>query len=183
MGKINERSYQVKNGITVIIRTARERDAEAYLKLGQSIMSEEIYTLTQAEEINLIIDQEGKWIKSRIENESQLVIVAEVNHLIIGHLDFVNGNRKRNAHTGEFGMGIHKDFRGLGIGSLLIGALIEWAQSNPRIEKINLGVHQTNDRAIATYRKMGFQIEGLRTKDMKYPNGVYVDTILMGLQV
>ena len=80
-------------------------------------------------------------------------------------------------------MGVHKDFRGLGLGTLLISALVEWARGNPNIEKINLGVHKTNDRAIATYKKIGFQVEGTRTKDLKYPNGVYVDTILMGLQV
>jgi ribosomal protein S18 acetylase RimI-like enzyme len=80
-------------------------------------------------------------------------------------------------------MGVHKEFRGLGVGSLLLAALVEWAKSNQRIKKVNLSVHQTNDRAIATYKKIGFQVEGLRTKDLKYPNDVYIDTVLMGLQL
>jgi ribosomal protein S18 acetylase RimI-like enzyme len=61
-------------------------------------------------------------------------------------------------------MGVHKGFRGLGVGSLLIGALVDWAKSHSVIKKINPCVHQTNDRAIATYKKIGFQVEGLRTK-------------------
>lgn len=44
-------------------------------------------------------------------------------------------------------------------------------------------VHKTNERAIAAYKKQGFQIEGTRTKDLKYPNEVYIDTVLMGLHV
>ncbi len=148
MGTISDKLYDLKNGVSVVIRTARESDAEAYLSLGKSIMSEEIYSLTQADE-----------------------------------LDFSSGHRKRNSHTGDFGMGVHKDFRGLGIGTLLLKALIEWAKNNTQIEKINLCVHQTNDRAIATYKKIGFEIEGVRSKDLKYPNGVYVNTVLMGLHL
>src|SRR4051812_2214416 len=126
MGKISERSHQIKNGTSVIIRTVRESDAEAYLTLGKSIMSEEIYSLTQADELTLTVEQEREWLKSNIEDESHLIIVAESNGKVIGQLDFSNGHRKRNAHTGQFGMGVHKDFRGVGIGSLLIGALVDW---------------------------------------------------------
>ncbi len=183
MGKISEKSHKLKNGTSVIIRTVRESDAEAYLALGKSIMSEEIYSLTQADELTLTVEQEQKWLKSNIEDESHLINVAEADAKVIGQLDFSNGHRKRNSHTGEFGMGVHKDFRGLGVGSLLIDALVDWAKDNPGIEKINLCVHQTNDRAIATYKKIGFQVEGLRTKDLKYPNGAYVDTVLMGLHL
>jgi RimJ/RimL family protein N-acetyltransferase len=138
MGTASDKLYKLKNGVTVVIRTAKE---------------------------------------------SHLVLVAEIDSKIVGQLDFSSGHRKRNSHTGDFGMGVHKDFRGLGIGTLLLKALIEWAKNNTQIEKINLCVHQTNDRAIATYKKIGFEIEGVRTKDLKYPNGVYVDTVLMGLHL
>lgn len=183
MGKIIEKAFKLKNGSFVTIRTVRETDAEAYLTLGKSIMSENIYSLTQADELILTVEQEREWLKSNIEDECHLIIVAEIDNKIIGQLDFSNGHRKRNAHTGEFGMGVHKDFRELGIGSLLIGALVDWAKNNPKIEKVNLSVHKTNERAISVYKKIGFQVEGLRTKDLKYPDGVYVDTVLMGMPV
>lgn len=67
--------------------------------------------------------------------------------------------------------------------SFLLAALIEWAKNHPQIEKINLFVHQTIVLAIATYKKQGFQIEGTRTKNLKYSNEVYIDTVLMGLHV
>ena len=183
MGIIGDRQYSLKDGETVVIRSVRESDAESYLILGKSIMAEQIYSLTQPEELTLTVDQEREWLKSNIEDGCHLIICAEVNNQIVGQLDFSNGHRKRNAHTGEFGMGVHKDFRGRGIGSLLVAALIEWAKNNPAIEKVNLCVHQTNDRAIATYKKMGFIVEGKRTKDLKYPGNIYVDTVLMGIHV
>ena len=183
MGKVVEKFHKLKNAVTATIRTVTEADAEAYLTLGKSIMGEQIYSLTQPEELNLTIEQEREWLKSNIEDECHLVICAEIDGQVVGQLDFSNGHRKRNAHTGEFGMGVHKDYRGLGIGTLLVSSLTEWARNNPKIEKVNLGVHQTNERAIATYKKCGFVVEGIRAKDLKYPNGVYVDTVLMGIEV
>ena len=183
MGEITKKVHKVKNGTTVSIRTAQESDAAAYLILARSIMAEEIYSLTQVDELTLTFEQEKQWLKSNFENEAHLIIVAEIDGNIVGQLDFSNGHRKRNSHTGEFGMGVYKDYRGLGIGTLLVSTLVQWARDNPNIEKINLNVHHTNERAIATYKKVGFKIEGVRTKDLKYANGVYVDTLLMGLQL
>lgn len=183
MGQVPDKRAKLKDGSSITIRTVKESDAGAFLELGRSIMAEQIYSLTQPEEFNLTVEQEEKWLKSHIENDGHLVLCAEINGQLIGQLDFANGPRKRIAHTGEFGMGVHKDFRDLGVGSLLIGSLIEWAKANPKIEKINLCVHQTNQRAIAAYKKHGFKVEGVRTKDLKYPNDVYVDTVLMGLEV
>lgn len=181
MGQINEKSHTLKNGKKVIIRTVKETDAAAFLKLAKQVTAEEIYSLTQASEMNMTIEQEQEWLRSAIENSDHLVVVAELDGEIVGQLDFSNGHRLRNSHTGEFGMGVHKDYREIGIGSLLISALIDWAKKSSKIEKINLSVHQTNERAIATYKKLGFTIEGQKTKDLKYPNNVYIDTILMGL--
>jgi RimJ/RimL family protein N-acetyltransferase len=183
VGHIASKNYKLKDGQTAVIRTVNVSDAEAFLRLGKSIMSEQIFSLTQPEELTLTLEQEQKWLESNIQNENHLIIVAEVSENIVGQLDFSNGHKKRNAHTGEFGMGVHKDYRGLGIGSLLLSALIEWTKNHPNIEKVNLCVHSTNDRAIAMYKKHGFQMEGLRTKDLKYQNNTYVDTVLMGLTV
>lgn len=115
MGKIKAIACNLKNGTTVNIRTARESDAEAYLDLGKAIMSEEIYSLAQADELSFTVEQERDWLRSKIENENHLVIVAEVDNKVVGQLDFSNGHRRRISHTGEFGMGVHKDFRGLGV--------------------------------------------------------------------
>jgi RimJ/RimL family protein N-acetyltransferase len=95
-------------------------------------------------------------------------------------LDFSNGRRLRIAHTGEFGMSVEKSFRDQGVGSLLLEALINWATLNATIEKIGLNVHSNNERAIALYKKMGFEVKGIRKHDLKYGDGQYVDRHVMG---
>ena len=181
--KIDPKQILLKDGQTATLRSAMECDAEQYLHLGQSIMSEDIFTLTQAHEMNISIDQERNWIKSHIDNENHLILVIEKDDQLIGQLDFSNGHRQRNEHTGEFGMGVHKDFRSQGVGGILLQALITWATPHHTIEKINLCVHHTNTRAISMYKKFGFKKEGTRTRDLKYGHHQYVDTVLMGLWV
>jgi len=56
--------------------------------------------------------------------------------------------------------------------------LIEWAKA-AGFEKIQLEVFSTNQRAIALYRKYGFEIEGVPRRAFKIL-GEYVDGWFMG---
>ena len=76
-------------------------------------------------------------------------------------------------------MMIEKDFRNIGIGKLLIKGILNWAELNPFIEKVSLGVFSTNERAIVLYKNMGFIEEGRKIKEFKMGNGEYVDDVLM----
>lgn len=168
-----------KSGADVVIRSAVKQDAAALLELSKGVIEEEIYQLTSGSEFKMTVEDEEKWIESHLANPNHLLLVAEINSRIVGVLDFSNGHRQRIAHTGEFGLSVEKGARGQGIGLLLMQGLIEWATQNPTIEKIGLYVHGNNDRAIALYKKMGFEIEGLRRRELKYGEGQYVDTIIM----
>jgi RimJ/RimL family protein N-acetyltransferase len=169
-----------KSGAEVIVRSATKQDASAILDLSKDVIGEEIYQLTSGSEFKMTIEDEERWVESHLANPNHIILVAEMNSKIIGMLDFSNGRRKRIAHTGEFGMSVDKSARDQGIGSLLLVALIEWTSKNSTIEKIGLSVHSNNNRAIALYKKMGFEVEGVRKRDLKYGDGQYVDTVVMG---
>lgn len=169
-----------KFGVDVLIRSAVKQDATAILELSEGVIGEEIYQLTSASEFKMTIDAQEKWIESHLSKPNHIILVAEMNSKIIGLLDFSNGHRQRIAHTGEFGMSVEKSVRDQGVGSLLLRVLIDWATKNTTIEKIGLNVHSNNERAIALYKKMGFEIEGVRKHDLKYGEGRYIDTTVMG---
>ncbi|MCE3011094.1 MAG: GNAT family N-acetyltransferase [Proteobacteria bacterium] len=180
MAEYGPRKFKSKSGADVTIRSACKQDAPMILDLSKSVIEEEAYQLTSGAEFKLTIDAEEKWIVSHQLNPNHIILVAETNSKIVGMLDFSNGHRKRIAHTGEFGMSVEKSSRDQGIGSLSLSALCEWASSNSLIEKIGLSVHSNNDRAIALYKKIGFEVEGVRKRDLKYGEGQYVDTVVMG---
>lgn len=180
MSTIQPKTLRTKSGALVTVRSAEKRDAAGLLKLAQDVIGEEIYQLTTSAEFKMTLEEEEKWIESVAAKPNHLILVAELGGRIVGILDSANGHRQRIAHNAEFGMSVAADLRSQGIGAHLLTALIEWGAAHPLIEKINLMVHGTNARAIALYRKMGFEIEGTRKRDLKYGPGEYVDTVLMG---
>ncbi|WP_347940530.1 GNAT family N-acetyltransferase [Peribacillus simplex] len=167
---------EVKN---YIIRTGELEDAEAVLDVQNSDISEGEYFIAVSEEFNKTPEQQRDWIRRLLENERETIIVAEINGEVIGWIGFQSENRKRMSHKGSFGMMIRKNYRGKGIGKELIKALLEWAEANPFIEKVSLGVFSTNQRAISLYKKMGFVEEGRKIKEFKMSEREYADDIIM----
>jgi RimJ/RimL family protein N-acetyltransferase len=100
---------------------------------------------------------------------------------IIGELTFRTGKWKQTEHVGEFGIMLRKDYRGMGIGTLLLESLISWAKKS-HVRKINLKVRTDNKAAIHLYKKFGFQIEGTLSREF-FINGQFYDCYIMGLQL
>ncbi|WP_334076617.1 GNAT family N-acetyltransferase [Paenibacillus sanfengchensis] len=163
------------------LRTAEGKDAENILEYNRTVISSEAHLLTVPEEFTLTVEQERSWIEQMRGNDNNLVIIAEDQGRIVGFLDFKSGRKRRIAHTGSFGMSVHGDYQGGGIGKALLQALIEWAGKHPRLEKISLEVFATNVKAIELYTKMGFIRESLLRRQIKLQDGHYVDVIGMGL--
>ncbi|MDM5210815.1 GNAT family protein [Peribacillus sp. NJ4] len=171
---------EMKNdSLSYMIRTGELEDAEAVLELQNSVISEGEYFIAVSNEFNKTIEQQRDWIQSSLENERETIIVAEFNGEVIGWIGFESENRKRMSHKGSFGLMIRKNYRGMGIGKELVQALLDWAEANPLIEKVSLGVFSTNHRAIALYKSMGFVEEGRKIKEFKMSESEYVDDIIM----
>lgn len=91
-------------------------------ELGNWI-SRSLYTLTEADELNLTIEQEADWIQQHLDHPSKIIFVAEYEGRLIGILDFACGHRRRIAHHGEFGMSVEKEWREQGIGAALTSSI------------------------------------------------------------
>lgn len=171
---------EMKNdSLSYMIRTGELEDAEAVLELQNSVISEGEYFIAVSNEFNKTIEQQRDWIQRSLENERETIIVAEINGEVIGWIGFESENRKRMSHKGSFALMIRKNYRGMGIGKELVQALLDWAEANPLIEKVSLGVFSTNHRAIALYKSMGFVEEGRKIKEFKMSESEYVDDIIM----
>jgi ribosomal protein S18 acetylase RimI-like enzyme len=77
-------------------------------------------------------------------------------------------------------MAVDREWRGLGVGSALLAAAIEWARERG-LHKLSLGVFAHNAAGIALYRKFGFVEEGRRLKHYRRASGELWDAIDMGL--
>ena len=71
-----------------------------------------------------------------------------------------NARTPRRAHAASIGMGVMEAHQGKGVGSKLLGALLDVADNWYGLTRIELSVYTDNVPAIALYKKFGFEMEG-----------------------
>ena len=154
------------------VRAAELSDAEALTRIfaNRNAFSQTLQLPFQNLEL---------WRKRLTHNDdTQHALVATVAGEVVGNLGLTRFTRPRRAHAGELGMGVRDDWQGKGVGSALLAAALDLADNWLGLRRIELQVHADNERAIALYRKFGFEAEGThRAYAMR--NGVYVDSLSM----
>jgi putative acetyltransferase len=84
----------------------------------------------------------------------------------------------RRAHAATFGITVHDDFQGRGVGRALTAAMVDLADHWTPFTRLELTVYADNARAIALYRAFGFVEEGLH-RGYVLRDGHYVDALCM----
>lgn len=179
MSAFAARNVILKDGTTAIIRSASAKDATSTVEILRGVVAEGPYTLSQPDEFRRTPASERRLIEGHKQTAGKVYLVAEVDGWVVGYLNFSNGSLKRTAHSGTLSLFVRRPWRGLGIGRALLQALLDWAAAEPIIEKVTLAVFSNNQRAIALYEEMGFQVEGRCPRDMKFADEQYVDSVLM----
>jgi RimJ/RimL family protein N-acetyltransferase len=180
MATISPSQVRLKDGTLVTLRGATEEDTAAVTKAVTAYVAENDGQVWEPGEFKKTEAEEREWIRGMIASPVEILILAEFDGQIVGNIDFHGGDRKRLAHHGEFGLGILPEWRSRGLGSALLGHMIEWVKTLPQIEKIKLRVLASNQRAIGLYKKFGFEEEGRIRREYKFSDGTYVDSISMG---
>jgi ribosomal protein S18 acetylase RimI-like enzyme len=130
------------------VRRMASGDIEGALQLTESVAAERVWIGTEPG-----FDREryaSRW-RMRIGQPSSAVLVATIDDRIVGFADVYP-----DAEHGQLlGMFVDKDFRGCGIGRLLLNGLLDWARERD-LPNISLHVFPHNDRAIALYKSAGF---------------------------
>jgi putative acetyltransferase len=88
-----------------------------------------------------------------------------------------------NRHVAIYGITVHDDYQGRGLGGLITEYMIEIAREKG-LKKIALEVVAHNSRAISLYLRHGFKIEG--RMEMSHWNHIlkeYGDYYAMGLLI
>jgi ribosomal protein S18 acetylase RimI-like enzyme len=110
-----------------------------------------------------------------------IYLVAEQDGKIVGHALLKSRELAATSHVVGLTIAVHEGHQGKGVGRALMNELVAWSKSNPRVEKIELHVRSSNERAIALYRSFDFVEEGRITKRIKIGSDDYLDDVCMGL--
>ncbi len=180
MPVLEPRDYPLKSGERATVRSPNVEDAARMREITLEAMGEGEYHITEADEFAFSVEQIAGWIALCAASEANLLLVAEVDGVVQGMLNFEVGDRRRTRHAGTLAMSVDAGWRGHGLGFALIDALLRWAEEQPQIERVGLTLLASNTRARRLYEKMGFVEEGRRVRALKIAPDRYVDEVLMG---
>lgn len=166
--------------MVITIRKARPQDALFLAETERLIAKEPGFLCSTPEELD---PEQFKLTIEKLQNEKQGVyLVAEEQEKIAGHGYLLKLPLKNLSHVAQLTIALHPTWQGKGVGMQLMEALINWAEKDPSVEKIELNVRATNERAIRLYKKWGFRLEGFLTQRLKV-NARYIDDLVMGLHL
>ena len=157
----------------VTVRRAEPSDFEG---IWRTFLDEPAYAGT----LQLPMPSKEVWRKRLAEvQDGHFILVAEAGGEIVGHAGLhPAGTSPRRAHALHLGMTVRTDWHGKGVGTALMEALLALADGWLNVIRIELTVFADNERALALYRKFGFQVEGTH-RAYALRNGGYADTHTM----
>ncbi|MFW6009361.1 MAG: GNAT family N-acetyltransferase [archaeon] len=171
-----------KNGDNIKIRYPIYNDAQDLMETINFLAGEDNY-MKYGEDSKVNFEEEIEWLSQKIKNNELkrgLYIVAEVNNKVRGGVN-IRKRSKFRSHIGKFGIALHKDIRGKGIGTTISEISFKILEKEYDVEIIVLDVHQDNDKAIKFYKNLGFEKVGVIKKALLVDEeeGEYKDYIKM----
>ena len=164
------KEFLLKNGKNCIIRTADGSDAAGVLRCFFKTHAETDNLLTYSDERSFTEADERDFLEKRAVREDSVELCAVVDGKIVGTGGFTPvGTQIKLRHRAAFGIGVLRDYWGLGIGRALTESCIALAKQ-AGYRQLELDVLAENHAAISLYQSVGF-VEygrnpcGFRTRD------------------
>ncbi|MBO0735621.1 MAG: GNAT family N-acetyltransferase [Alphaproteobacteria bacterium] len=125
------------------------------------------------------LDQTTKFVLDNIALKNPQFVVLSGSG-VVGWCDVIrNTSRRVYSHRGTLGIGLLPEYRGRGIGRLLMRTTID-AAWQCGMTRIDLTVRGHNANAIGLYKSLGFEMEG-RQRNAVRVDGQYEDVFAMAL--
>ncbi len=181
--EFKEMSVTLKNGKNCLIRSPKQKDAEQLIYHLKTTSDETGFMARYGEEIIFTVEQEEDFLKNVLESANDIMICVEVDGKVIANAGFgPAASFIKYQHRANFGISIQKEYWNMGIGSIIMPAIIESAKK-AGYEQVELEVIAENKRAYHLYEKYGFHTYGTRRHAFKYKDGSYSDEHLMMLEL
>ncbi len=162
--------------MAITVRRTEPADVEALVKIYGN---ESAFRQT----LQLPYPSYQSW-KQKIENTPEHVygFVAEIDGEVVGNLGLNVEQRARRRHVASIGMAVSETHSGCGVGSALLAAAIDLAESWLGVTRLELTVFVDNERAISLYKRHGFNVEGeaqgFALRDGAFVNAYYMARLL-----
>jgi len=178
-----EQTILLKNGKEAVIRNGDELDGNDVFDVFNRTHGETDYLLTYPDENSFDSEQEAQFLKEKAISPNEIELVAIVDGKIAGTAGIESvGEKYKVKHRAEFGIGILKEYWGLGLGKALTKACIQCA-IDAGYEQLELNVVAENERALSLYRSLGFIEYGRNPRGFNSKISGYQELVYMLLEL
>lgn len=160
------------------IRTATLDDAPQLCDYAARLLDERLPGIFRRDTPTL--DQEIVYIRSFTELANSTLLIAEHDGVVMGLAGLQGGSSAEEGHVATLAVSVAREFRGRGVGTALIEALLAWAPEHG-VRRVQLWAWDNNPGALALYERLGFEREG-RCRDALMVDGEPVDTHLLAIR-
>ncbi|MEH2231801.1 MAG: GNAT family N-acetyltransferase [Nostoc sp.] len=176
------RLIEKNNKYLMIVKKLTRYDAEDYRQIRLEALDKnpDLFGTTYQEEAIKTIEQ----FRARIPvDNNNFILGCFEDKNLIGIVAFQQESRIKLRHKAYISsMYVQQEYRGKGIGKLLLNELIERAKTIKDIEILLLDIVKSNFLAKPLYLSLGFQIYGTEKRAYKY-NNQYFDLEFMCLHI
>lgn len=166
-------------GREVVLRNAEVSDAAALLEYLKVTAMETPFLIREPEEITMTLEQEEAFLKAKVEDEQELMLIATVDGKQVGNCSLMSmGSFQRYHHRCDIAIALYQEYCGAGIGRILLTKVLEVAKACG-YEQAELEVIAKNTGAISLYETLGFEKVGQFKHNVKYKDGSYDDAYYM----
>lgn len=142
------------------IRKARAADAERILEYCKLIGGESDNLPFGPEGVSMTVEREQAYLESIADSATELYLVAVEDGEVVGVANIGAFGKPRLSHKATFSLSVRKAAWGKGIGTKLMERMLDFARQSGTITVIGIEVRSDNHRAIALYKKYGFETIG-----------------------
>lgn len=166
-----------------MIRLLQPPDAKEYwdLRLNALRDNPEAFAISYEEALNRDAPIEG--VAKNLKNKGNFTYGAFVDDELIGVITMLQESPSKLNHKALLlGMYVNPESRGIGMGRSLLQEAINKAKDIKEIERLNLTVVTSNQRAKKLYSDLGFRTYGTEEEALKF-NDQYFDEAHMTLKL
>lgn len=164
-----------KEELDISIREVVPSDSKRLLDYMKRSSAETEFMLTEETITGLTVEQEAEYIARISQSENNCLLAAVHKKQLIGVASVHAASEQELRHIGDVGISVDKEYQGMGLGTIMMEELVEWAERSGIIRRLELKVQQRNERAVHLYEKTGFRKEALMER------GIYLNDSFLGV--
>jgi L-amino acid N-acyltransferase YncA len=164
---------EIKNK-QVTFRLFGRDDKDAALQFARQLPEEDLLFLTFDITNPNAMEQ---WVRS-IEDNKAVTVLAEINGQFVGYGSLTYNQLQWTRHLGEIRLMVSRDYRGYGLGKLLVNEIFELSQELG-LQKLVAQMASEQRGAVQVFEHLDFKPEALLADHVIDRNDVTHDLIIM----